>query len=306
VLDAILSRIYDFIGKYLVTDASIRGLTMSQTGFVDINHRLADMVIVELLRNEFNDLTSGSTLADCVLKLEDWSSGRAVERFCVIEFESSWRRMNNVKHLGYAFSVINAYANAKKDPLIDLIVIHWMKVAARKRNYIDYSCIHFLPYWIFLRETDKDKLLASLRGNDPGTLATTMDILRVFGLILNSPTDFELYMECVKLAHNRVLTTPETQKRYLEIIMLIARECLTKDQVKELKMTLPLKSIFEEAREEGREEGWQKGLDVAALALLKDGDSVERIKKLLGLPEKRIRKLKAQLRSERATDPEAS
>ncbi|MDR2200084.1 MAG: hypothetical protein LBR53_11660 [Deltaproteobacteria bacterium] len=88
--------------------------------------------------------------------------------------------------------------------------------------------------------------------------------------------------------------------------MFIARECLTKDQVKELKMTLPLKSIFEEAREEGRKEGRKEGLDEAALALLKDGDSVERIKKLLGLPEKRIRKLKAQSRSERATDPEAS
>jgi hypothetical protein len=161
ILNAIFSTIYDFIGKYLVTNETIKGLTMSQAGLVDKNHRLADMVIVELLRNEFNNLFSGSTRADCVLKLEDRSSGSAVERFCVLEFESSWRRENNAKHLSYATSIINAHTNSEKEPQVDVIVIHWMGVASRERTQIDYSGVHFLPVWLFLRDTNREELLAS-------------------------------------------------------------------------------------------------------------------------------------------------
>jgi hypothetical protein len=65
------------------------------------------MVIVEPLRNDFNNLFSGSTRADRILKLEVRSSGSAVERFCALEFESSRRRENNAKHLSYATSIIS-------------------------------------------------------------------------------------------------------------------------------------------------------------------------------------------------------
>jgi hypothetical protein len=38
-------------------------------------------------------------------------------------------------------------------------------------------------------------------------------------------------MECVELAHDRVLTTHELQRRYLETIYLIAKISLTHDQM---------------------------------------------------------------------------
>jgi predicted transposase YdaD len=75
-------------------------------------------------------------------------------------------------------------------------------------------------------------------------------------------------------------------------------------------MTIPFKTFYEEALEKGwdggKQEGRQEGLEIAALGLLKDGDSVERLKKLLGLPEERLRELEAQARSQGASDPEAS
>ncbi|MDR2200349.1 MAG: hypothetical protein LBR53_13060 [Deltaproteobacteria bacterium] len=168
----------------------------------------------------------------------------------------------------------------------------------------NFALYMFFPEWIFLIETDREKLPASPRGNT-GELefhASEMDIIRLLGIILNSKTDFGLYMERVNLVHNKGPAVSELERMFLETIFIVAGDNLTKKQAEDLKMTARLKSIYDE----GFEDGKRKGMEMAALMRLKAGYSVELLKTILPLPEERLRELEAQARFGGGTDTEAS
>ncbi|MDR2198207.1 MAG: hypothetical protein LBR53_01900 [Deltaproteobacteria bacterium] len=268
------------------------------------------MVIKEILRDEFHSLVTGPTRADCLLKLEDGATGHAVERYRLIVFESEWRSENIFKQFSYARAVLDAYLDFKTDKPLHLIAIHWKGAPAVTPTEFNYGLFVFRPELKFPLNTDREELMASLRAKamDPsGSQASTMDIVNALGLILNSKTDFGLYKECLNIVLNMVPMMEDARRRFLELIFVFANEFLTTVQEAELKKsTAELKSFYAEALEIGERKGLRLGLEKAALGLMKAGDSVERLRTILGLPAERLRELEAQARSQGEFDPKAS